>query len=241
MATFVLVPAAWCGGWCWAKVAPLLQSAGHTVYAPTPTGLGDRVHLAQPGIDLATHVTDVVNVLNFEDLMDVTLVGWSYGGMIIIGVADRVPDRIAGLVYLDAIVPRAGQSVYDAVEDDGTIRANYQERIETGGTPGFLPFRAAGIEAQIPDDASCAWTLARMVPHPIATFEQPIQLDNPAAARLPRAYIRCTEGRDPAEPDPAFLTRARSDRAWRFCEVAANHLAPISAPRETAEALLNLL
>jgi pimeloyl-ACP methyl ester carboxylesterase len=139
MATFVLVPAGWCGGWCWHKVVPLLRGAGHDVYAPTPTGLGERVHLAHPGNDLETHVADVLNVLVFEDLTDVTLVDWSYGGMVAAGVADRAPERLAQLAYLDAAVPADGQSLYDAAEDDGSLRAAYQERIAAAGTPGFKP------------------------------------------------------------------------------------------------------
>jgi pimeloyl-ACP methyl ester carboxylesterase len=113
MATFVLVHGAWAGGWIWRKIVPLLRAAGHDVHATTATGLGDRVHLAGPAVDLDTHITDVVHVLEFEELTEVTLVGWSYGGMIITGVAERVPDRLAQLVYLDADVPADGETSYD--------------------------------------------------------------------------------------------------------------------------------
>src|SRR5688500_20382835 len=105
MATFVLVPGGWSGGWAWNKLTPYMRAAGHDVYTPTPTGLGERVHLAHPDIDLDTHITDVVNVLAFEDLRDVILLGWSYGGMVISGVADRAAERLAQLVYFDAVVP----------------------------------------------------------------------------------------------------------------------------------------
>jgi pimeloyl-ACP methyl ester carboxylesterase len=113
MAVIVLVHGLWGGGWTWKKIVPLLRSAGHDVYATTGTGVGDRVHLAGPAVDLDTHITDVANVLQFEELTDVTVVGWSYGGMIITGVAERVPERLAGLIYLDALVPADGQSSYD--------------------------------------------------------------------------------------------------------------------------------
>ena len=113
MATFVLVHGAWAGGWIWKKITPLLRAAGHDVHATTATGLGDRVHLTDPAIDLDTHITDVANVLAFEELTDVTLVGWSYGGMIITGVAERVPERLAQLVYLDANVPADGENSYE--------------------------------------------------------------------------------------------------------------------------------
>lgn len=108
MTTFVLVHGAWLGGWAWKHVTPRLRMAGHEVFAPTLTGLGERVHLAHPGVGLETHIQDVVNVLVFEDLQQVTLVGHSYGGIVITSVADRTPERLAQLVYLDAFVPEDG-------------------------------------------------------------------------------------------------------------------------------------
>src|SRR5437660_801825 len=110
MATFVLVHGAWHGGWCWRKLMPLLRSAGHAVWTPTLTGLGERAHLGNPDVGLSTHVQDVVNVLEYEDLSNVVLVGHSYGGMVITGVAHQMPGRLAHLVYLDAFVPKDGQS-----------------------------------------------------------------------------------------------------------------------------------
>ena len=110
MATFVLVHGAYLGGWCWRWVTPHLQAAGHEVSTPTLTGHGERVHLAHPKVDLDTHVADVVNVLHYEDLTGVVLVGWSYGGTVVAGAADRVPERIAHVVYLDSDVPRDGDT-----------------------------------------------------------------------------------------------------------------------------------
>lgn len=113
MATFVLVHGSFGGGWVWAAVAARLRAAGHAVFAPTLTGLGERIHLAHPGVDLATHVADVANVLAYEDLAGVVLVGWSYGGMAATGAADRAPARVARLVYVDAAAPEDGQCVFD--------------------------------------------------------------------------------------------------------------------------------
>src|SRR5687768_18076653 len=118
MATFVLVHGAFVGGWCWRWVAPYLRGAGHDVYCPTLTGSGERVHLASPRVDLATHVEDVVNVLHYEDLRGVVLVGHSYGGMVITGAAERVSERLARLVYLDAFVPQDGQALADLLPPD---------------------------------------------------------------------------------------------------------------------------
>ena len=113
MATFVLVHGAWHGGWCWKRVRPLLESRGHLVFTPTLTGLGERSHLLARETGLETHIADVVNVIRWEELSEVVLCGHSYGGMVISGVADRVPDRIRSLVYLDAFVPSDGQSLFD--------------------------------------------------------------------------------------------------------------------------------
>src|SRR5690349_6349785 len=115
MATFVLVHGAWHGGWCWRKLSPLLAAQGHEVFAPTLTGLGERSHLAGPEVGLAVHVQDVASLLEFEDLREVILVGHSYGGMVLAGVAGRAAERLSQLVYLDAYVPRHGQSMVDLV------------------------------------------------------------------------------------------------------------------------------
>ena len=161
MATFVLVTGQHCGAWSWKKVIPLLRAAGHDVYATTATGLGDRVHLASASIDLDTHITDVVNVLEFEGLTEVTLVGWSYGGMIITGVAERVPERLAQLVYLDALVPMHGQNLYDTVGASEEDLARDRAAAEAAGLPGFFPVPSGEfadlIRSWIPDPTDQAW------------------------------------------------------------------------------------
>jgi pimeloyl-ACP methyl ester carboxylesterase len=113
MATFLICHGAWSGGWAWKKVRPLLRAAGHEAFTPTYTGLGDRAHQASPMVDLETHIQDVLAVIEYEELKDFVLVGHSYGGMVVTGVADRVPERVKHLVYLDAFVPADGQSLLD--------------------------------------------------------------------------------------------------------------------------------
>ena len=120
--TFVLVHGAWHGGWCWRFVRDLLEKSGHRVHAPSLTGLGERKHLARPDIDLDTHIADIVSLLEMEDLSDVVLVGHSYGGMVITGVADRAPERIGRLVYLDAFVPEDGKCTLDYVVPERAAR-----------------------------------------------------------------------------------------------------------------------
>ena len=241
MATFVLVHGAWAGGWIWKKIIPSLRAAGHDVYATTGTGLGDRVHLAGPTVDLDTHITDVVNALKWEELTAVTLVGWSYGGMIITGVADRVPERLARLVYLDASVPVDGENGYDADLSSEEVRAGDRAAAEAAGMPGFLvvePY-VEWIESLLPDRADREWVFANLVPQPIATYTQPIRLRNPAATAVPRIFVRCTE--DAAGVGNPAEARVRSTPGWQYRELAENHLAPINAPQATAEILLSLV
>jgi pimeloyl-ACP methyl ester carboxylesterase len=244
MVAIVLVHGLWGGGWSWRKIIPLLRSAGHDVHATTGTGVGDRVHLAGPAVDLDTHITDVANVLEFEDLTEVTLVGWSYGGMIITGVAERVPERLAGLIYLDALVPADGQSSYDAEQSSEDVPAADRAAAETAGMPGFLvvdPY-AGWLGSLVRDPADREWLLTKLVPQPLATYTQPIRVGNPAAAAIPRAFILCTEGKDAVgDPFATTASQVRSAPGWRYRELAENHLAPINAPQATAEALLSLL
>ena len=248
-ATFVLVHGSWAGAWIWRDVIARLRAAGHNVYATTATGMGDRVHLADPAIDLDVYITDVVNVLAYEDLSDVTLVGWSFGGMIITGVAEQVPERLARLVYLDGVVPEDGQSGYDfwGYTEEG-IGAEYRAGAEAG-MPGFEvvpPGAEEWIRASLADPAVADWMLSKLAPQPLATSSQPIELANPEAAALPRVFVLCTADKDlemDPQTDPYVLTveRVRSDPNWHVVELADNHLAPVNNPQATAEALLSLV
>jgi pimeloyl-ACP methyl ester carboxylesterase len=243
MATFVLVHGAWAGAWVWKKIIPLLRTAGHDVHATTATGLGDRVHLAGPAVDLDTHITDVVNLLEFEELTEVTLVGWSYGGMIITGVAERVPERLAGLVYLDAAVPADGESSYDVDRSSQEDRAVDRRAAAAAGMPGFLvvdPYVDL-LRSLTLDPGDCDWLLAKLVPQPIATYTQPIRLGNPAAEAVPRTFVFCTEGKEADDVSASTASRLQSAPGWRYRELADNHLAPINAPQATAQLLLSVV
>jgi pimeloyl-ACP methyl ester carboxylesterase len=237
MATFVLVHGAWHGGWCWKKVTPLLRAAGHEVYTPTLTGLGERAHLATPAVDLDTHIQDVTAVLECEDLRDVVLVGHSYGGMVITGVADRAGDRLAHLVYLDAFVPENGQSVRPSRQpESGRPPASSQGSDEP---PPYVPAPPpANFGVTDPEDVS--WMTPRLAPHPPATFTQPLRLAG-TAPLLPSTYILCTDPLFPNADNPIltrFAERARTDPAWQYHELATGHDAMVTAPREVAGILL---
>jgi pimeloyl-ACP methyl ester carboxylesterase len=231
MAAFVLVHGAWHGGWCWARVARLLLDAGHTVHTPSLTGLGDRAHLAKPEIDLAAHIEDVVAVLETEELNGVTLVGHSYAGMVITGVAARVARRLASLVYLDAFVPAEGKSLLDHLpaERAAGVRQAAQEHGEGWRVPPFPPERF-GVTSQRDRD----WLTRRLVPQPLRTLEQPL----PAAGgdKPRRTYIYCAQ---PAMgPFGQFAERLRDDRKWTFHELKTGHDAMVTAAGDVARILL---
>ena len=236
MATFVLVHGAWHGGWCWWKVAPLLRAAGHEVYTTTLTGLGERAHLGTPQTDLDTHIQDVVGVLECEELVGVVLVGHSYAGMVITGVADRAPGRLAHLVHLDAYVPAVGQAVVD-IFPAGAQRWPAEADAHGDGWR-FPPPDPAGW--RITDDADLRRLRTHLVAHPLASVLQPLRLTRPPGAGLPRTYIYCAEK---AAPDSftAAAARVRTDPAWRYRELPTGHEAMITMPRETADLLLEVV
>jgi pimeloyl-ACP methyl ester carboxylesterase len=189
MTTFVLVHGTGHGGWCWQRVSPLLRAAHADAYAPTLTGVSDRSHLQKCGVDLTTHITDVTNLLFYEDLSNVVLVGHSYGGMVITGVAARAAERLKQLIYLDAYVPDEGESEIDLWPPD--MRAEIESDAQASGglrappSPELLGINDAGL---------AAWVRERITPHPVATYLESVPPTTAQSSALPRAYIRCTEG-----------------------------------------------
>lgn len=243
-ATFVLVHGYWAGAWVWRDVIAGLRDAGQTVLATTGTGLGDRQHLANPWIDLDVYITDVVGTIETEDLHDVILVGWSYGGMVITGVAERIPERLAQVVYLDAVLPADGQSDYDTNGDAAEeIHAADLAAGEAAGMPGYVPVYEDFIRTWTKDPATQDWFVEHLVPQPIATSTQKLRVDNPAAAALPHVYLNCLEGKD----DPVWgftvtaVERAKTEPNWRVADLAENHMAPVNDPQLTVETLLSLI
>jgi pimeloyl-ACP methyl ester carboxylesterase len=229
----VLVHGAWHGGWCWKKLTPLLAAAGHAVYTPTHTGLGDRAHLARPEIDLETHIQDVLAFLEAEDLREVMLVGHSSGGFVISAVAERARSRLRSLVYLDAFVPENGRSVLDYIHQPERRAA----MVASGRATGYsnpIPLKAFGVTRE----EDLAWANPRIVRQPFATFEQPIRLARPAASGLPRAFIACTK---PASGTfDQFAEVIRKDPSWKFHDLATGHDAMITAPQELGQILREL-
>ncbi len=233
MATYVLVHGGGHGGWCYQKVARILQADGHVVYTPTLTGLGERSHLLRLGIDLDLHIRDVVAVLDFEDLRDVILVGHSYGGMVITGVADRAAARIGRLVYLDAANPVNGQSLLDVAGP--MIEATRPSgQVVDGVELVLLPFPDAGRFYGVEDDDDVAWMADRLTGHPWACFEQPLVLTNEDALwAIPRYHIVCSA--TVPTRDATMVVEARA--AGRFWEIDTGHDLMITEPEFVADAL----
>ena len=227
MSTFVLVHGAWHGGWCWRFIRPLLKE--HDVYAPSLTGLGERKHLARPDVDLDTHIADVVALLEMEDLRDVVLVGHSYGGMVITGAADRAPERIKRLVYLDAFVPEDGRCLLDYVVPERAARM--REEGERAGSVTPPPLSLWGITRPEHID----FVKPREVRHPFGTMVQRIKLSG-AAERIPKTFIYCSS---PATGSfDQFAAKYRNAPNWKFFELPTGHDAMILMPDRVAEILV---
>jgi len=237
--TMVIVHGAGSGGWLWRGMRPRLWAAGLEVYTPTLTGVGERLRWATPETDLETHIADVQAVFEYEDLHDVVLVGHSYGGMVITGVADQVAERLRRLVYLDAFVPEDGQSLFDLLP--AQTRAS-REQVANGPGDGWrmppLPYPSLGrIGPEGLGEAEVRWLLARRVGQPIRTYAQPVQLSRPEARALPRTFIYCKD-KAPGDPLAVFAERARTDSAWEYRELNTGHFPMLTTPRELTAVLV---
>jgi pimeloyl-ACP methyl ester carboxylesterase len=230
VATFVLVHGAWHGGWCYARVAELLRARGQRVFTPTLTGLGDRTHLANAQISLATHVTDVVNLLVYDDLHAVVLCGHSYGGLVISGVVEAVPERIAALVYLDAFVPENGQSLHDMVPD-----AQRRRQLDAAAANGgFIPPIAAAHFGV--NEADRAYVDALCRPQPLETMREPLALTGARERVTHKTYLRAAKYA--SVPFDAARERFTGAPGWFTGELPSGHDAMLDAPEELAAALL---
>jgi pimeloyl-ACP methyl ester carboxylesterase len=213
----------WSGGWYFQPTARLLRAAGHEVYTPTLTGIGERVHLGSAEVGLDTHVDDIVNVLEFEDLHDVVLAGFSYGGAVITMVADRVPERIAQLIYLDAWVQRDGESIADLIPE-------MAERMKAQAWETGDGWR---IERDPPEPRKTA--------HPLRSILEPTRLRREHAPELPRTYVHFTGNTFYHAPVMARMAEEARTAGWRVRELAADHIAPETHPAELAALILELL
>lgn len=228
MATYLLIHGGFSGGWVWREVANRLRAAGHEVFTPTLTGLGERVHLANRGVNLETHIQDVVGILECEDLQNVILLGHSSGVMVMAGVAERVPERLAQLVYLDTAIPKDGRSWLDLLGP--AMARKLLDLAEAQGEGWRLPL--------VPNPP-------RYQPHPLKTVTDQLAINNPHAAMLPRAYIHCT-AKDPNSPValawPAIDQSAAEARqqGWWYRTLPTDHSPHRTMPGELTALLIEL-
>ena len=229
MASFVLVHGAWHGGWCWARLARLLRAAGHDVFTPTLTGLAERAHHPATPVTLATHITDIADLLRWENLSNVVLLGHSYGGAVITGAAAREPARIGTLVYLDAFIPRPGQAMWDLMNE--TTRARLAGGVAANGA-WVVPLSAEHFNV---NEADRAWVDSQCTPHPIGCFLQALP-ESGISLVAHRHYIFATGyERTPFRP---FRDACAQDPAWRVDDIAAGHDAMLDNPADLAAILL---
>ncbi|MCG2595868.1 alpha/beta hydrolase [Ramlibacter sp. XY19] len=240
MANFVLVHGAWHGAWCWQRVVSRLAAQGHRVHAVTLTGVGERVHLMSPLVTLETHIADVANTLVFEELQDVVLAVHSYAGMIGTAIADRMPERLRHLVYVDAVVPKPGES-WSGTHASATREARLAAA-QASPDYSFPPPDPSvfGLAAQ-----DHAWVQRRQTAHPGHTYQAPLEFDPNRVAGVPRTFIDCTT--PPLGTIDVIRRRVRDPKYWdgawaggagmRVVELATGHDPMVSAP----DALVRLL
>jgi pimeloyl-ACP methyl ester carboxylesterase len=232
MATYVLVHGAWHGSWCWKRVRKALQAAGHEVFTPTLTGVGERSHLNSPSVDLETHILDVVNLIRWEEISDIVLCGHSYAGCVISGVADQIPERIRALVYLDAFVLEDGECLFDHVGAEG-VRAT-REQVKTTGD-GWKVDPIPGEVFQVnPRDR--AWMNAQCTTQSLACFEQRIKLTGGGDRVRDVTHVLATGFRE-GSPFPPMHERAKA-RGWKTRTLTCGHDVMLDCPDELKALLL---
>lgn len=226
MSTYVLVHGGWDGGWAWRGIARELQAAGHEVFTPTLTGSGERAHLASPAVGLDTHILDVVNVFRYEKLADVILVGFSYGGMVITGVAEQVPEQIRQLIYLDAFAPQDGQSAADL--SGAELMALMEQIAQNYGDGWRIPHN--------PPDAE------RRTDFLLKAAQQPLAVNNPQARRLKHSYVQFTKkpSEDFTQPIMARMAVRVRQEGWTYRELPFGHFPLLDEPVAVAQLLLEL-
>ncbi|MGV0919302.1 alpha/beta hydrolase [Empedobacter falsenii] len=232
---FVLVHGAWHGGWCWSDVSKNLTQKGYKVYTPTLTGLGERKHLINNDVNLDTHIQDIVNLIEMEDLDHVYLVGHSYAGAIIAGVADRIPEKLTKLIFLDAMIVENGQSAI-SLQPDG-VRQIQEENIKR--KEHFEPFDVSLFGVTDPKIATSIEK--RLTPQPFNTFAQKLKLIHPYGNGLPLVYIACTHPQLPIMKEMSEKVQANKKHKWQHISLNTGHDAMITVPNELSDIFISLI
>lgn len=233
MTTFILIHGMWHGGWCWERLTPLLRAAGHVVYIPTLAGLAERADMRSDNIDLNTHVQEIVNLCEANDLHEVILVGHSLGGFMAPVVADKIPGWIAHIVNLDGIVPENGKALKDLIGETWDF---FKKKAIEGGDEWRCPpilewtFGVSGVDLE--------WMQSKLTPHPLKALTTPVALENPRAQSIPSTFILCSEGM--TDEDIAAEEKKFTGLGMNFRSLPTGHDAMITMPKELAEILLEL-
>lgn len=230
MSTFLLVHGAWHGSWCWKRVRRILQAAGHEVFTPTLTGVGERAHLLSPEVNLETHIADVANLIHWEELSDVILCGHSYAGCVVSAVADRFPEQIRALIYLDAFVPESGQSLHDTLPAE-MRNAQVEEARETGDGWQVPPIPAEVFQV---NERDREWVNRQCTMQPLATFQQKLELTGRIEEINDISYILAAWQ---PSPFPQFLAKAKA-KGWKTAELRCGHDVMLDLPEELCRELL---
>jgi pimeloyl-ACP methyl ester carboxylesterase len=232
--TFVLVHGAWYGGWCWDKVARSMRSQGHVVTAPTCPGVGEQAHLLSKDISLSTFITSITNHIVYQSISDVILVGSGFGGVVISGVADRIPHLLNSLVYLDAMVLESGLSVFEA--QPAAVTKKRLEQVASTGKGVAIPPPPAAQAGM--DKDTLSWVTARMTPHPVGTYQEKLMLNNPLGNGRPRIYVDCVAS--PFEPLVEVKKNLRQQAGWKWVELNTHHDPMITEPQMLSDYLVTV-
>ena len=231
MSTYVLVHGAWRGSWIWKRVRRELQARGHDVFTPTLTGVGERSHLLSPQVNLETHIADVIDLVRWEELSDVVLCGHSYGGCVVTSVADRIPEKIGALVYVDAFVPENGQSLHDTLPPEArNEQLEAARKVGEGWKMPAIPAEAFNVNPRDRD-----WVNRQSTLHPLACFQQPARLTGAMNRIADITYILAT-GWSPS-PFPQFYDKAKA-RGWKALTLVCGHDVMLDQPEELTQELL---
>jgi pimeloyl-ACP methyl ester carboxylesterase len=230
--TFVLVHGAWYGGWCWEKVAQALRAQGHSVSTPTCPGVGEQAHLLSKDISLTTYITSITNHILYENVSDVILVGSGFAGVVISGVADRIPHLLNSLVYVDAMVLDSGSSVFEA--QPAAVTKKRLEQVASVGQGIAIPTPPASSYGFLDQD-TLAWVRPRMTPHPVGTYQEKLMLNNPLGNGRPRIYVDCIASS--FEPLVDVKKSLKLQAGWKWVELNTHHDPMITEPRMLADCL----